>query len=114
MPSAYVPLATAEDDAEGVREDELDDHDNRPQGVEEEQELMVDDSDGKIAPASKKVSVTLFANDKWRLVKPLLGRYMLPLCTFFFFYFWNFAFWIFYCLRFLFRFSFAFSTSYSH
>ena len=84
-PSAYVPLATAEDDAEGVRE-ELDHHDNREfgsQGVEEEQELMTDDSDGKIAPASKKILVALSANDKWRLVKPLLGRYMLPLCAFF-------------------------------
>jgi battenin len=84
-PSAYVPLATAEDDAEGVREAELDDLNTgefRPQGVEEEQELMIDDSNGKIASASKKVSVTLSANDKWRLVKPLLGRYMLPLCAF--------------------------------
>jgi hypothetical protein len=50
--------------------------------VEEEQELMIDDSNGKIASAFKKVSVTLSANDKWRLVKPLLGRYMLPLCAF--------------------------------
>jgi len=80
-PSPYVPLATA-DDAE-----ELNDEDNgefRSQGTEEEQELMLDDSDGKIIPTTfKKVSVTLSAYDKWRLVKPLLGRYMLPLCTFF-------------------------------
>jgi len=91
-PSAYVPLATAEDDAEGIREEELDVDDNREfgrqpdlRGVEEEQELMIDDSNGKTAPVSKKLSVTLSANDKWRLVKPLLARYMLPLCTFQFF-----------------------------
>jgi len=87
-PSAYVPLATA-DDAE-----ELNDEDNGefgPQGAQEEQELMLDDSDGKIIPTTlKKASVTLSAYDKWRLVKPLLGRYMLPLCTFFDF--WNFGF----------------------
>ena len=87
-PSAYIPLSTAEDPAESVR-GELDDHDSGefgPQGVEE-QELMVDDSNGKIL-------VTLSANDKWRLVKPLLARYMLPLCTFFCFcfYFWSFGF----------------------
>ena len=91
-PSAYVPLATAEDDAEGVREEELDVDDNREfgrqsdlRGVEEEQELMIDDSNGKSTPVSKKLSMTLSANDKWRLVKPLLARYMLPLCTFQFF-----------------------------
>ena len=44
---------------------------------------MLDDSNGVATSPSKKVSVTLSANDKWRLVKPLLGRYMLSLCTFF-------------------------------
>ena len=87
-PSAYVPLATAEDDAEGVQEEELDVDDNREFGRQpdlrvEEQELMIDDSKGKTDPVSKKVSLS--ANDKWRLVKPLLARYMLPLCTFQFF-----------------------------
>ena len=98
-PSAYVPLATAEDDAEGVQEEELDVDDNREFGRQpdlrvEEQELMIDDSNGKTDPVSKKVSLS--ANDKWRLVKPLLARYMLPLCTFQFFYSWNlgFGFWI--------------------
>jgi len=101
-PSAYVPLATAEHDAEGVRE-EQDVDDNREfgrepdhRGVEEEQELMIDDTNEKSAQVSNKVSVMLSANDKWRLVKPLLARYMLPLCTFQFFYFWNlgFGFWM--------------------
>ncbi|KIM41503.1 hypothetical protein M413DRAFT_445489 [Hebeloma cylindrosporum] len=89
-PSAYVPLATAENDVDSVREEDREDDENREfrrrgsgfesQEVEEDQDLMVDDENGKISPASKKVSVTLSANDKWRLVKPLLGRYMLPLC----------------------------------
>ena len=87
-PSAYVPLATAEDDAEGVQEEEPDFDVNREFGRQsdlrgvEEQQLMIDDSNGKTAPVSKNVLVTLSANDKWRLVKPLLARYMLPLCTF--------------------------------
>jgi len=118
-PSAYVPLATAEDDAEGVREEELDVDDNREfarqsdlRGVEEEQELMIDDSNGKSTPVSKKLSVTLSANDKWRLVKPLLARYMLPLCTFQFFLLLEPWFWILdlsSCIRFWFQFSFSMS-----
>jgi len=86
-----------------VREEELNDDNTgefRFQGVEEEQELMLDDTNGVTTSVSKKVSVTLSANDKWRLVKPLLGRYMLPLCTFF--QFLELWFWIFCCVLFLF------------
>jgi battenin len=31
----------------------------------------------------RKSSVALSLSDKWRLVRPLLTRYMLPLCEFF-------------------------------
>lgn len=31
-------------------------------------------------PAGSKTGIALSASDKWRLVKPLLLKYMLPLC----------------------------------
>lgn len=30
---------------------------------------------------AKPSSVALSMEDKWRLVKPLIGKYMMPLCT---------------------------------
>ena len=67
----------------GCAREDISDYDNggfRPQ-VEEEQELTLDGSYGKTASGPKNVSVKLSANDKWRLVKPLLARCTLPLCT---------------------------------
>ena len=74
-PSAYVQLASA-DNAEGLRED-IDD-DNFGDEEDEEQEFMTDDAEDS---PPRKTTVTLSANDKWRLVKPLMARYMLPLCA---------------------------------
>ncbi|KAJ7777956.1 batten's disease protein Cln3 [Mycena maculata] len=57
LPSAnmpYTPLPTADDD-------------------------MLGEEEGS-SPAGPKHSVSLSARDKWRLVRPLLVRYMLPLC----------------------------------
>ncbi len=41
------------------------------------------DDEGGLIPRNllEKTSVALTLHDKWRLVKPLLPRYMLPLCT---------------------------------
>lgn len=50
----YTPLATADDDLAGEEESSL--------------------------PSGPKYNVFLSASDKWRLVRPLLVRYMLPLC----------------------------------
>lgn len=49
----YTPLATAEDES--------------------------GEEDGSLRSVPAK-SASLSAGDKWRLVRPLLGRYMLPLC----------------------------------
>lgn len=58
MPSTasmpYTPLATTEDDLAGEEEGS--------------------------SPSGPKRNVSLSASDKWRLVRPLLFRYMLPLC----------------------------------
>jgi len=68
MPSAYVLLATAEEDTEWVREEELDVDDNPEFGPQPDlrgvEEFMIDDSNWKSTPVSKKASVTLSANDK--------------------------------------------------
>jgi len=47
-----------------------------PLAAEEEGE-----EEGRLSPGPKK-GITLSASDKWRLVKPLFGRYMLPLCVY--------------------------------
>ncbi len=39
------------------------------------------EEEGRLSPGPKK-GITLSASDKWRLVKPLFGRYMLPLCVY--------------------------------
>ncbi|KAF7342040.1 Protein BTN [Mycena venus] len=52
----YTPLATAEDDLAGEEEGSL--------------------------PSGPKHNVSLSASDKWRLVRPMLVRYMLPLFCF--------------------------------
>jgi battenin len=70
-----VPLAAA-DNAEGIRED--DDPDGF-EGEEDDEDQFMADS-GEDSPPAKS-TVTLSANDKWRLVKPLLARYMVPLCA---------------------------------
>ena len=57
LPYAQLATAAGEDDGEG--ED----------GEEE----------GSI-PSSSKRGLALSASDKWHIVKPLLMRYMLPLC----------------------------------
>ena len=76
-PSAYVPLASA-DNAEGVQEDSDDDEFGGEE--DEEQKFMTDGAEDSLP---LKASMTLSANDKWRLVKPLMARYMLPLCALF-------------------------------
>lgn len=40
---------------------------------------MVGEEEGS-SPSGPKANVSLSASDKWRLVRPLLLRYMLPLC----------------------------------
>lgn len=51
----YTSLATAEEELTGEEEDSL--------------------------ASVPKYNVSLSASDKWRIVRPLLIRYMLPLCT---------------------------------
>lgn len=41
-----------------------------------------DDHDSSMSNVRTEKSFALSASDKWRLVKPLLLKYMLPLCTF--------------------------------
>jgi battenin len=44
--------------------------------------LAADDDEGEegVLPSGPKPSVSLSPSDKWRLVKPMLVKYMLPLC----------------------------------
>lgn len=39
------------------------------------------EEEGRLSPGPKK-GISLTASDKWRLVKPLFGKYMLPLCMY--------------------------------
>lgn len=44
----------------------------------------IGEEEGRLSPGPKR-GIVLSAIDKWRLVKPLLGKYMLPLCQLAFF-----------------------------
>ena len=78
-PSAFASVALPSDEDSGLRDDS--------ESATPYTALPTDDASEPIADAlMSKVAGGLSPRDKWRLVKPLLPKYMLPLCMFLFYY----------------------------
>lgn len=75
-PSAFASVALPSDEDSGLRDDS--------ESATPYTALPTDDASEPVADAlMSKVAGGLSPRDKWRLVKPLLPKYMLPLCMFF-------------------------------
>lgn len=55
-----------------------------PEAVSDSYTSLATNEDEDVLASMPKREVALSLDDKWRLVKPLLSKYMLPLCKIFF------------------------------